>query len=149
MRRSTLIAIIVAIAVIALAAIYFASHQSSSTVTPSPSPSATPSQSTATSASPEASSQSAASATLTYTSSGFSPSSVTISHGGKLTIKNTSSSTIEAFSNPHPQHTSNTELNIGAIVVGGQKTTDALTKTGTFTIHNHLDPSMQATVVVQ
>jgi plastocyanin len=80
--------------------------------------------------------------------SGFSPAVITVKSGGSLTFKNSSNATIQVDSNPHPEHTDNPELNVGVISPGGSKSV-TLTRTGTWTIHNHLDPSHQATVVVQ
>jgi plastocyanin len=79
---------------------------------------------------------------------GFSPKTINVTAGGNLTFKNTSSATIQVDSDPHPQHTDNPELNVGQIVPG-QTVTITVAKTGTWGIHNHLEPSMKATVVVK
>jgi cytoskeletal protein RodZ len=49
-------------------------------------------------------------ATITYTSSGFSPTSVTLSSGGTLTIINSSTNSLDFASDPHPQHTINPQF---------------------------------------
>jgi hypothetical protein len=85
---------------------------------------------------------------MTYTTSGFSPATVTVKAGSQFTVKNTSSSPIQVDSNPHPVHTDNPQLNIGVINPGASASV-VLTKTGTWGIHNHLDPSVMAHVVVQ
>lgn len=87
-------------------------------------------------------------ATITYSDNGFSPSSVKIKAGGKLTVTNSSSSTVQFDSNPHPIHTDNSELNIGTINAGESKTV-TLNKTGDWGYHNHLDSSQKGTITVE
>lgn len=86
--------------------------------------------------------------TITYSDSGFSPSTANLKAGGKLTITNSSSSTVQVNSDPHPFHTDNEELNIGAINAGESKTV-TLNKTGTWGYHNHIDSSQKAHITVQ
>lgn len=90
----------------------------------------------------------AAAVTITFTSAGFSPTTVTVQSGGKLTVINNSSGAISFNSNPHPTHIDNSELNIGTIGPGESKTV-TLTKTGTWGYHNHLNPSQGGTIIVQ
>lgn len=87
-------------------------------------------------------------ATITYASSGFSPSTVTVKKGDTITIKNDSSDDIQFDSNPHPLHTDNTELNVGA-VASGKSTTVTLNKVGTWGYHNHFNTSQKGTITVQ
>jgi len=96
---------------------------------------------------PPAAPPAAAGATITYGSGGFSSGSVTLGSGGKLTIVNNSSQSLDFASDPHPIHTINPELNAGAISAGSSKTITLNTK-GSFGVHNHLNSSRRATIVV-
>src|SRR3989344_4626732 len=82
---------------------------------------------------------SSAESVITYSNSGFSPSSLTVKSGDKVTIKNNSSGLVQFDSDPHPDHTDDTELNIG-IIGPGNSTTITVTKTGSHGYHNHLNP---------
>lgn len=86
--------------------------------------------------------------TIVYDGNGFSPSTLTVKAGTKVTIKNTSSEALQMDSNPHPVHTDDTDLNVGAVDPGGSQAF-TVTKTGTFGYHNHLDPSQQGTIIIQ
>jgi len=86
--------------------------------------------------------------TITYTDSGFSPKTLTVKSGTTVTIKNASSGPLQFDSNPHPDHTDNTELNVG-VVASRQSRTFTVTRTGTFGYHNHLNDSEQGTIIVQ
>lgn len=87
--------------------------------------------------------------TITYTSSGFSPSSITVKRGDAITIKNNSSQTVEFYSDDHPTHTKNPELNIGTVGPGGTSMTFMLNTSGTWGYHNHLNSSQTGTIVVR
>lgn len=86
--------------------------------------------------------------TITYSSSGFSPALVSITSGGSLTVKNTSGKDLSFNSNPHPVHTDDTDLNIGAIGSGAEKTI-TVTKTGCFGYHNHLSPNEGGKILIK
>ncbi len=87
-------------------------------------------------------------ATITYSNSGFGPATVTIKSGGKVTVKNTSSRTIDFNSDPHPAHSDNSELNIGTVSADSSRTF-TVTKTGTWGYHDHIDPTQTGNVVVE
>lgn len=89
-----------------------------------------------------------AAATITYTNSGFNPSTLTVKAGTTVTIKNDSSNELVFDSDPHPVHTDDPELNIGAIDPGQSKTFTP-TVTGTHGYHNHQNSSDTGTLVVQ
>jgi plastocyanin len=154
MKRSTLITLIFVAVVIVLAGIIYAASKSNPSASPSPSvTAASPSPSPSTSTSAAAASNSPASTpsgavTITYNGSGFSPSSVTVPKGGTLTVKNTSTQSVQFDSDPHPVHTDNPELNVG-VVSPGQSKSVTVNNPGTWGVHNHLDPSQKATVVIQ
>jgi plastocyanin len=102
------------------------------------------SSSESTSANPPASQEKV----ITYSASGFSPASLTVNSGDKVTVKNASSNQIQFDSNPHPQHTEDPELNIGIIMPGKSETITVTTK-GSHGFHNHLNPGATGTLVVQ
>jgi plastocyanin len=109
-----------------------------------------PTQSSSSAPSSAATSQNAvtATATITYSENGFDPKTVTVKMGETVAIKNDSSDTLQFDSDPHPQHTDNTELNVG-VVNPGQAKTVTLNKTGTFGYHNHLNPTDKGSITVQ
>jgi len=90
----------------------------------------------------------AAAATITYTRDGFSPATTTVTAGQTVTFTNTSPAEVQVDSDPHPVHTDDTDLNVGAIAPGQSKTV-VLTKKGSFGIHNHLKPSDTARITIQ
>lgn len=87
-------------------------------------------------------------ATITYTDDGFEPALTTVKSGDTLKIVNNSSEQLQMDSNPHPVHTDDPELNIGAVEPGTSKTF-VLTTRGTWGFHNHLDPGNTAKVDVE
>lgn len=89
-----------------------------------------------------------AAATITFSASGFSPTTQTVLSGDSVQIKNTSDDDLQFYSDPHPDHTSNEELNIGLIDPGETKTF-TVSKKGTYGYHNHLDSSQKGTLTVQ
>jgi plastocyanin len=115
-----------------------------------PPPSATPPASTPTPtptppANPPAASNSA---TVTYTSSGFSPSPVTIKKGGTVTFVNNSSSSFWPASGPHPSHTGYVGFDPKKAIAAGQSWSFTFDKVGTWPYHDHLNPTKFGQVVV-
>lgn len=86
--------------------------------------------------------------TITYTDNGFSPASLTVKSGATITIKNSSSRSLEFESDPHPAHTDDPELNVG-LVAPGESTTFTPDTTGTHGFHNHQNSSDTGTLIVQ
>lgn len=86
--------------------------------------------------------------TINLTSSGFSPSSLTVKAGTKVTWVNQSGADATVNSNPHPVHTDYAPLNLGKLANGA---TLSLTfdKPGTYGFHNHLNPSQTGSIIVQ
>ncbi len=93
------------------------------------------------------STQTTSASTITYTDSGFSPATLTVKSGTKVTIKNSSSQAISFNSDPHPVHTDDPQLNVGEIAAG-QSSSFTPTTTGSHGYHNHLDPTQKGTLVV-
>lgn len=101
------------------------------------------------------------SATVTYNGNGFSPSTVTIVKGGSVKFLSTAGDMWVA-SNPHPEHTgydgTTREVHCAAGFTGaapfdqcspGTSFTFTFNKTGSWGYHDHLNPGLGGTVVVQ
>jgi len=88
------------------------------------------------------------SAPIVYSDSGFSPAVSAVTAGGTLIIKNSSGSTVQFDSDPHPIHTDNPELNVGQVASGEQKSV-TVNKTGCFGYHNHLNPSETGKILIK
>ncbi|MDP2633056.1 MAG: cupredoxin domain-containing protein [Candidatus Curtissbacteria bacterium] len=90
--------------------------------------------------------------TVTITDSGMSPSTVTVKSGGKITWTNNTSKNVKVASDQHPTHTQNQEVSNGQFVLElapGESATVTLTKTGTWGVHDHLNPSAKMKVIVE
>ncbi|MEK7146922.1 MAG: hypothetical protein AAB772_01560 [Patescibacteria group bacterium] len=86
---------------------------------------------------------------ITRNATVFTPSSVTITAGDQIKWINTSGGDIQPSSNPHPDHTNYTALNMGVIVNGASSTTAALNSVGTWGYHDHLNDGVGGTIVIQ
>ena len=147
MKRSGLISAIILAAIIVIAGLAWVLASKNSTQNETNTP-ASQQQAQTENTQPSNNQNESAATTITYDNSGFHPSSVTVKSGTKVTFKNGSSSTIQVDSDPHPEHTDNTELNVGTISPGSTGSATLTTK-GTWGIHNHLDASMRGTIVVE
>lgn len=139
-------AIIAGLAVILIAAGVFVFNNNSAEA-PQPEPAST--EETSTDQQPVAeSSQEDAEFSIVYSDSGFEPSSLTVPAGTVISIQNNSSNTLQFSSDPHPAHTDNPELNAVSVEPGSQTTVEVTTK-GTWGVHNHLNHSHTATLIVE
>ncbi len=86
--------------------------------------------------------------TITLTADGFSPKTLTIKAGTKVTWMNQSGAGATVNSSPHPTHTDYPPLNLGSLPDGGAVFL-TFDKPGTYKYHNHLIPSQFGTIVVQ
>jgi plastocyanin len=147
--RNTIIGAIVLIIVVAGAGALVLRNNKNSSSSSSNSTHSTTSKTSNNQSTDETSNSPAAEAvTITYSDNGFSPSTVIVKSGGKVTVKNTSSELVQFDSDPHPVHTDDTELNIGTVQPGDSQTI-TVTTTGSHGYHNHLNPSMTGTIVVK
>ncbi|MDO8460838.1 MAG: cupredoxin domain-containing protein [bacterium] len=110
-----------------------------------PQPTITPSQPSVTAL---PTNQASESATIAITGSGFSPSTLTVKTGIKVTWVNKSGAIANISSDPHPVHTAYPPLNLGNFN-DGESVSLTFDKTGTYTYHNHLNPNQTGTVVVE
>lgn len=88
------------------------------------------------------------STTVSISESGFEPASVTINAGETIIWNNADTATHTVNSDPHPIHTTYPPLNLGPISPGTSKSLSFPTP-GTYTYHDHLNPSLKGTVIVQ
>ena len=84
---------------------------------------------------------------VTLTSSGFTPQSITVKAGTKVTWTNNSGTTATVDSAAHPTHLVYPLLNLGNFV-SGETLSLVFDQPGTYKYHNHLDASQTGVVVV-
>lgn len=87
--------------------------------------------------------------TVTLADSGFSPASIAIKAGEKVTFKNEGTGQMWVASAPHPTHTNYPGFDEKSGVGNGQSYEFTFTKIGSWKYHNHLNPTQFGTVVVQ
>jgi plastocyanin len=93
-------------------------------------------------------------ATITIGSNGaVTPSSVSITVGQSVTFVNSSGSSHEIASDPHPAHTSCPSINALGILGNGQtRLSNSFSGTGTCTFHDHGQPdnnSLKGTITIR
>jgi plastocyanin len=86
--------------------------------------------------------------TINYTTSGYSPSTVNIKKGTKVTYVNQTSGVMWPASAPHPTHTDYPEFDPKQAIAAGQSWSFTFDKTGTWRFHDHQNPSKFGSVVV-
>jgi plastocyanin len=89
----------------------------------------------------------AARTVVTYSDSGFAPSPVTVKAGSTVTFVNESSGAMWVASDPHPTHTLLPGFDELQSVGKGGTYEYTFVKVGTWTFHNHMNPSVKGTVV--
>lgn len=85
---------------------------------------------------------------VTYTGNGFSPATLTVKVGTKVTFRSSGGSMWVA-SGPHPAHTAYPEFNAERSYTSGQEYSFTFSRAGTWTYHNHNNPSHQGTIRVE
>ena len=88
-------------------------------------------------------------ATIEMTSSGFSPSNITVTSGTTVVFKNTDTKPHWPASNPHPTHTDLPGFDALKSIDPGQSYSFTFTKVGTWGFHDHLNPTHGGHVTVQ
>lgn len=144
--------------IVVIGGIYYLFTRPSATETQTPSQTSV-SQQTATTTQPT---QTSMSATVIYGPNGFSPATVTIAKGSKVTFVNQSGNEMWLASDPHPTHQGydGTTKNVhcasgyaGAAPFDQCSTGDSFSftfdKSGTWGYHNHANDSDEGTVIVQ
>lgn len=87
-------------------------------------------------------------ATVTLAQSGFEPETITVKSGTKVIWTNSSGKLATVDSAGHPSHLAYPPLNLGEFGNGSQVSL-VFDKTGTYTYHNHLNPSQTGQVIVE
>lgn len=84
-----------------------------------------------------------------YNGTSFSPATLTIKNGDIVNFKNQSSSSFRPASDPHPTHTNYPEFDAKQPIAAGGNYQFKFTKSGTWGYHNHLNPTVTGTIIVQ
>jgi len=85
---------------------------------------------------------------IDMTASGFSPANITVKQGTTVTFKNMDTLPHRPSSDPHPTHTDLPDFDSKQPVAAGGSYTYTFTKVGTWSYHDHFNPSMRGSVVV-
>jgi plastocyanin len=107
--------------------------------TPSPAPAPTPPPSGGT-------------ATITISAAGVSPKDLVVARGTRVTFVNSDSVGHDMNSDPHPAHTSCTDMNVGFVASTQSRQTDVLNIARTCGYHDHNQPSnvsLQGTIRIE
>lgn len=131
------------IAVVLVAGIWLLTG--SKKVAPSPSPASAPAASQET-ASPSAE---VAQIKVAITPSGFMPQTITVKAGESVTWVNEDSVSHQVNSALHPTHQVYPPLNSVDLLKAGESKSLAFPDAGSFKYHDHLNPSLTGTVVVE
>lgn len=87
--------------------------------------------------------------TVTYTSSGFSPSSLTINAGDSVHFVNNTSGTMWVASDPHPMHSDYSEFDAQKGYASNTTYSFTFDEAGTYEYHDHQHASMRGTIIVK
>lgn len=141
--RAVLVAIIVVavLAVAGVAALVIAN--------PSSAPTTTQNEATGSTAETDANNagSTAETATITYTDNGFTPATLTVKKGTKVTVVNSSSNPVQFSSDDHPTHRLDPEINMSELAPG-ENGSFTVTTVGTHGFHDHIDDSKTGTPIV-
>jgi plastocyanin len=99
--------------------------------------------------SPDVSVSPTASVTVSITDTGFEPATVTVAPGTTVTFVNNGQAAHWPASNPHPTHTGLPGFDALKALATGESYSFTFTKVGTWGYHDHLNPRVGGTVVVQ
>lgn len=138
------IIVVVIIAVAGVAALIFAN--------PTKAPTTTQNQETSSNSDTDANSsgttdETGETATITFTNDGFTPSTLTVKKGTKVTVVNNSSDDVQFSSDDHPTHREDPEINMETLQPG-ESGSFTVSTVGTHGFHDHIDDSKTGTLVV-
>lgn len=88
-------------------------------------------------------------ATVILSDQGFAPQTITIRSGESVTWINNSSDRMLVASDPHPAHTDLPGFDQGTIANPGSSWTYRFNSVGTHTYHDHINPNLVGTVIVE
>jgi plastocyanin len=86
---------------------------------------------------------------VSITDDGFDPSTLTVSSGTKVTFENESSDDSWPASDAHPTHQLYPGFDAKKPLLPGDSYSFTFTKTGSWGYHNHLEPDVTGTIVVE
>lgn len=113
------------------------------------SPSPTPSPSPISLATPTVTITPPGTGTIQTTSNGFVPVTMTILTGQSITWVNEDAVSHQVNSDPHPTHRLYPILNTVGLINPGESKSVTFTTPGAYTYHDHLNPQLKGTVIVQ
>lgn|GEM_PF-1647050 len=90
-----------------------------------------------------------ATATVDMNNGGFSPATITVNAGTKVTFVNRGTKSIRPASDPHPTHTALAGFDPKRGIAPTENWSYTFTKRGTFTYHDHLSPLLTGTIIVK
>lgn len=147
MSRNLVIAVVVILLLI-LVGWYLMRPKQPTTQTPQPSHTPISTESTASPTATQRAMMQEEKNLVKITANSFSPQSITVKAGESVTWENTDTENHTVNSDNHPTHLLYSFLNLGVIKPGDKKSV-TLSKAGTFTYHDHLNPSLTGSVTVQ
>lgn len=96
-----------------------------------------------------ATTEESAEVTVLYGSNGYSPATVTIKQGQRVTFKNESGKQMWVASDDHPSHLIYPEFDAKTGIPAGSSYEFTFDKVGTWRYHDHLTPSRTGIVIVE
>lgn len=90
--------------------------------------------------------------TITITAAGVSPRELVVARGTRVTFVNNDGVGHDMNSDPHPQHTSCPDMNVGFLATGQNRQTEVLNIARTCGYHDHNQPSntnLQGTIRIE
>lgn len=150
--NKTITVLVVALVAIIGGVIYLTQNANNevATETVSPSPTATATATVSPTATPTPTATAKPNEVIVrYTDSGYSPNSVEVSVGTKVTFLNESSVLMWTASAPHPTHTDLPSLDAKVGIGTGKSYSFTFTQKGTWKYHNHLKASHFGSVTVK
>jgi plastocyanin len=90
--------------------------------------------------------------TITITAAGVSPKDLVVARGSRVTFVNNDGVGHDMNSDPHPAHTSCTDMNVGFVASAQSRQTDVLNIARTCGYHDHNQPSnvsLQGTIRIE
>ena len=86
---------------------------------------------------------------IRYTDDGYTPNTLTVSHGETVVFHNESSKNMWPASAPHPTHTNYPEFDAKRAIPPGERYEFTFTKKGAWKFHDHLDLAKFGTITVE
>lgn len=86
---------------------------------------------------------------VSMTGNSFSPSTLQIKVGDTVTFANSGSAIVWPASDPHPTHTGLSGFDAQRPLEPGESWSFKFTRAGSFGYHDHLNPSVRGTIVVE